>query len=530
MHKLMTALAASLAVVLFALGGTTGTEAQQHRYSTGGAQTPEAVKQSIPAAPIYRDFLPEAVDLSRYFPPVGDQGNMGSCVGWATAYAARAYYAMQVEHLDNTDPANIPSPGWIFGIIHLGDDCDGGAYIPDAMNALIDGSYSLADVPYDDTKCARPSQGDRAKATGFQIESYELVWDRQNPDLDKVKGALASGNPVVIIALLDASFFDLSPRHKIWHSDANKRNEGGHAITLVGFDDRSRTFKFINSWTTQWGDGGYGYMDYDTFAARVVEGYTMKMPGEPTVTLAEADFNPQVVEDTPPLIVRPIRPTLNPIDAGSSRDLGDDQPIDVGALKCGKVELTADADGNTIASGFVGTEAELDQVDAALKGKVDDNQVELAPWPACEVRLTLAGSLNDTDTPQVAVAPDAPRVGDQVAVGIQTPGFASYVYASYFSADGTVLNLSQPSSAALKAKPGHSVFQLGGEGDTSAFTVAPPVGDEMLLVVASEKPLFGAVRPDSETDRQFLSGLRDALLSGDAGRVTATLVPVTTAQ
>jgi hypothetical protein len=50
------------------------------------------------------------------------------------------------------------------------------------------------------------------------------------------------------------------------------------------------------------------------------------------------------------------------------------------------------------------------------------------------------------------------------------------------------------------------------------------------VVLASEKPLFAAALPDSETDRQFLSGLRDAVLSGKAGRVTATLVPVTTTE
>jgi hypothetical protein len=521
----LTILVAGALAALMTLTASAG--AQDHRFKTGGAPTPPQIKQSIPEAPVFRDFLPEAVDLSRYFPPVGDQGNMGSCVGWATAYAARAYYAMQVEHLDNSNPANVPSPGWIFDIIHLGDDCNGGAYIPDAMDALIGGSYSLAEFPYTDTACDAPSAAQRAKAKGFQIEGYELVWDQQNPDLDKVKGALAKGNPVVIIAALDASFFDLNPRHKIWHSDASKDNEGGHAITLVGYDDRSRTIKFINSWTTSWGDGGYGYMDYDTFAARVYEGYTMNLPGEPEVTLAEADFAPPVVEDAQPL--KPIKPIFSPVPTEATRDFGA-EPVDVGALQCGKVDLTTDADGNVVASGFVGTQAELDQVEAALKGKVDDNQVALAPWPACEVRLTLAGELGDTDTPQVAIDPTAPKVGDQMAVGIQTPGFASYLYAAYFSADGQVTNISQPNSSDLKAKPGHSVVRIGEEGGTSAITVAKPVGDEMLLVVASEKPLFGAVRPDSESDRQFLSGLRDAVLSGEGGRVTATLLPVTTTE
>ncbi len=48
--------------------------------------------------------------------------------------------------------------------------------------------------------------------------------------------------------------------------------------------------------------------------------------------------------------------------------------------------------------------------------------------------------------------------------------------------------------------------------------------------VAARAPLFDAARPNSELDRQFLSGLREAVLRGDAGRVTATLLPVTTTE
>jgi hypothetical protein len=133
--------------------------------------------------------------------------------------------------------------------------------------------------------------------------------------------------------------------------------------------------------------------------------------------------------------------------------------------------------------------------------------------------------------PQVAVAPEAPRVGEALNVGIETPGFASYLYAAYFSADGNVLSLAQPSSADLRPKAAHTILRFGdADAGQAALTIAPPVGDEMLLVVASERPLFASARADVETSRQYLSALREGVLSGAAGRVTATLVPVTTAE
>lgn len=526
-------LGALAAAALFVAMSVSGALAQE-QHKTGGQPTPASEKASIPQAPVFRDFLPEAVDLSKYMPAVGDQANQGSCVGWATAYAARAYYAEQIEHRDISQPQNIPSPAWLFDIIHLGNDCDGGAYIPDAMRVLMTGAYSLAEFPYDDSKCPRPQIVQRTKARDFKIDSFEQVWDQQEPDLDRVKGALAGGNPVVILASLDKSFWDISPEAPVWKATATAPDEGGHAITLVGYDDRSQTFKFINQWGTSWGVAGYGRMTYDTFAARVYQGYIMHLPGDPQVTLAESDF----VADTTPVPVTPTPPkpptgitpplTLRPTEA--SRDLEAElSPADLAEISCGHVDIVTDADGSRVAVGFVGSQHELDGIDAALQGKVDDNQVTLAPWPACEVRMTLASQLADTDTPQAIIDPTTPKVGDSLQVGIQSPGFASYLYAVYFSADGTVVNLAQPNSANLKPKAGHTQLKFG-DAQTDAMTlqVQKPVGDELLLVVASEKPLFNQALPDQESNRSFLSDLRQAVFSGDAGRVTATVLPVTT--
>lgn len=530
--KLVGLGALATATTLIVAMSASGAISQERRYSTGAQPTPDAVKATLPQAPVYRDFLPAAVDLSKYMPPVGDQLNQGSCVGWATAYAARAYYAYQVEHRDTTMTSNVPSPAWVFNIIHIGADCNQGSFVPDAMEVLRQGAPSLADYPYDDTKCPMPLPPARARATDFKIESYEMVWDQREPDLDRVKGALAKGQPVVITASLDAGFFDLNPNQSVWRSTPEAKSEGGHAFTLVGYDDNTQTFKFINSWNTGWGDQGYGRMTYDTFAARIWEGYIMHLPGDPEIALAEADFVPDAIKDLPPA-PPPFKPPLiiTPGSDDTSRAFAAIEPVDLGDLACGKVDIGTDAEGNAVATGFVGTEADLDRVTEALKGTVDNVDVALAPWPACEVKLTLATQLAETDVPQVAFAPEAPRVGDTLNLGIETPGFASYLYAAYFAADGNVLNVTQPTSDDLKPKAAHTVIRLGNaEAGQTQLTVSPPVGDELLLVVSSEKPLFGAARPDSETNRQFLSALREGVLSGEAGRITATLVPVTTAE
>jgi len=530
-------LGAIVAAALLLTMGLGAAAAQDGVHFTGGQPTPEAEKAAIPQAPVFRDFLPQAVDLSRYMPPVGDQGKQGSCVAWATAYAARAYYAEQIEHRDTTKPENVPSPGYLFDIIHIGNDCEQGSIIPDAMRVLVAGAYSLKDFPYDDTKCPRPMIVQRTKASDFRIQSFEQVWDTQQArDLDRVKGALAKGNPVVILTKLDPSFWDVTPQKPVWVADADAKDEGYHAVTLVGYDEVTQTFKFLNQWSTSWGDAGYGRMTYDTFAARTAEGYVMHLPGDPDVTLTDADFVADVVTKTAPPPAPPTPPTfkvpLNVRPTEASRDLEASLPAPpMGNLTCGKVDITTDASGNRVAVGFVGTQVELDAVNTALKGKVDDNQVTLAPWPACEVRMTLASQLADTDTPQAVIAPEAPKVGDQVQIGIESPGFASYLYAVYFSADGSVVSLTQPGVSGLKAKAAHTQLKFGDQqANAVSLQVEKPVGDEMLLVVASEKPLFDQALPDKESNRDFLNSLRRSVLTGDAGRVTATVLPVTTTE
>jgi len=344
------------AVALVVAMSATGAISQERRHPTGAAPTPPDRLAQLPEAPVYRDFLPQAVDLSRYMPAVGDQLDQGSCVGWATAYAARAYYAYQVEHRDIADTANIPSPAFVFNAIHLGKDCEQGSYVPDAMDVLKKGAPSFKDFPYDDTKCPTPLPPVRARATDFTIESYEMVWNQQDPkaSLDQVKGALAKGNPVVVTAALDAEFFNLNPRQSIWRSTPDKANEGGHAFTLVGYDDATETFKFINSWNTSWGDQGYGRMTYDTFKARVWEGHIMQMAGDPEIPLEDEDFVADVIDTTPP--PPPFKPPLivTPTEDVASRDINGD--IDLGELACGKVDIGTDAEGNSVATGFVGSE------------------------------------------------------------------------------------------------------------------------------------------------------------------------------
>src|SRR6185369_1485275 len=86
------ALIAALALALAAAVAPTDRASAQ-----GLVFEPDDAYAQYPKLERHRAFLPESVDLSARFPTPGDQGNQGSCVGWAVGYAARSYYAVARE-------------------------------------------------------------------------------------------------------------------------------------------------------------------------------------------------------------------------------------------------------------------------------------------------------------------------------------------------------------------------------------------------------------------------------------------------
>lgn len=48
---------------------------------------------------------------------------------------------------------------------------------------------------------------------------------------------------------------------------------GNHSVLLVGYDDTAGHFKFRNSWGTNWGENGNGYIPYQLFQTTWIEGW-----------------------------------------------------------------------------------------------------------------------------------------------------------------------------------------------------------------------------------------------------------------
>jgi hypothetical protein len=214
--------------------------------------------------------LPSAVDWSAGMPAPGDQLWQGSCVGWATGYALKTYQenAERAWGVDTT--AHQFSPGYIYNQIN--DGVDGGAYMADALDLLVEqGCDTLDSFPYDpDDYLRQPTTAQRARAWPFRARQWSTItysdWDVPM-DIDLVKAALRVEPVVAGGWVYRGTGWDQT-------GDINRRDvtgwpAGGHAICIVGYDDDrvmgdgNGAFKFINSWGPAWGHAGYGWMSYE---------------------------------------------------------------------------------------------------------------------------------------------------------------------------------------------------------------------------------------------------------------------------
>lgn len=467
----------------------------QEIFATGNLpESPESFA-ARPKTPVYRAFLPAQVDLSGSFPPPGDQGKQGSCVGWAVGYAARAYYALSLERRPPGQAAHIPSPAYVYNAIKdPAQSCNSGSNIARALDLLKSGSVSMARMPYDAGQCAPPSSQMRAAATDFRIDSWLAVDPAR---LDQVKAELAQRNPVVIGMNMRPAFHRL--RGPAVYRSSGEDEDGSHAMAVVGYDDGRQAFRVINSWGRRWGDGGYGWVGYDAFARDVHSAYVMRVSRPP---------------EPPPPPPQPAPPKPAPAPA----------PLAFDFVTCGKVEAKRTAAGLEV-KGYVGSRAEQDRAtDLARRQGASTVAIDLRPWPQCEALMTLDKGLAAAERPRVRIVRpgggSGPLVagpltkGQPFAVEIDSPPWPSYLQVVYIQADGTAVPLLQPDAAAMAATPPNSRIVIGdGKNGGPKFTVSPPYGEEIVIAVAGRSPLFAKPLPQTATEREFLTALRQAVIA-----------------
>ena len=213
-------------------------------------------------APLFRfpQGLPPSVDLRSEFPPVYDQGQLGSCT--ANSIAGAIACDQRKQGVKEFTPSRL--------FIYYNERAMEGTVRQDAGAQIRDGVKSVAtlgappetDWPYDIGKFAqKPPKQAYTDAKSDLVTTYARV----TQDLTQMRGCLAEGYPFVFGFTVYESF-ESQAVAKTGEMPMPKTGEkvvGGHAVVAAGYRDDQRVFIVRNSWGSAWGLNGYFLMPYE---------------------------------------------------------------------------------------------------------------------------------------------------------------------------------------------------------------------------------------------------------------------------
>jgi len=214
--------------------------------------------------------LAKKVDLREWCTPIEDQGELGSCTAHA-GVGMLEYYERRTtgKHLD-------ASRLFLYKVTRqlLGFKGDDGAYLRSTMKAMV--LFGVPPEKYWPYKPEKYNVDPDNFCFAFAQNYKSLKYYRLDPAgktstqvLDEVKKKLAAELPCMFGFSVYSSMPALGEgTGNIPYPKRGDTLEGGHAVLAVGYDDDKKigsdkgAILIRNSWSTHWGDKGYGWLPY----------------------------------------------------------------------------------------------------------------------------------------------------------------------------------------------------------------------------------------------------------------------------
>ena len=222
--------------------------------------------------------LPISVDLREWCSPVEDQGGIGSCTAHAGVGIIEYYERKSFRrHID-------ASRLFLYKVTRnlMKIKGDTGAYLRTTMGAMV-----LFGVPPEEYWPYKEDEKEFDKeppafcyafAQSFQTVRYfrhDPPGTRAEEILRKVKTYLSKGHPAMFGFTVYNSVEQAEKTGKIPFPTPKEKIEGGHAIAVIGYDDKMKiknkyggvettgALLIRNSWGKGWGEEGYGWLPYE---------------------------------------------------------------------------------------------------------------------------------------------------------------------------------------------------------------------------------------------------------------------------
>ena len=208
--------------------------------------------------------LPVSYSLKQYAPVPGDQGQVGSCAAWGTAYTAMGV----LENMDHAqgfwdNPLDLLPGGGGSAMYVYSQTCggvDNGSYILDNVAVEISqgddeqSDYTQGESDWRD----QPTAQETANARNWVLAAGHDI----GTDQYSIEQAISNNEPVVLGIAVTRAFENNTSGN---YPDPNNPYDdshslGGHAPCAVGYDAGGLIVE--NSWGPYWDNGGYVHISW----------------------------------------------------------------------------------------------------------------------------------------------------------------------------------------------------------------------------------------------------------------------------
>lgn len=216
-------------------------------------------------------ILPKSIDNREECTPVRNQGKEGACTGYALVAVAEMLYWRKIA-----SPPDL-SERWAYEKAKLHDEWEGADYEGSSIRGAVKAWEKVGICPeyywpYKANRPGKPKPKADVKAKDFPVEKYERCMG-----IDNIKHAIHYRGCTIAAVNVHKGWFLAIGKDTIPFKPAYSQ-EGGHAITLVGYDDDKQIFWVKNSWGKEWGINGYAGLTYKDALVNIRDVWMASIP------------------------------------------------------------------------------------------------------------------------------------------------------------------------------------------------------------------------------------------------------------
>ncbi len=274
--------------------------------------------------PMAASAYPASVDNSEseYFPAIGDQDRVGSCVCWGEVYYAFTYANCKAKGIPATG-ANVFSPAFVYNQVKCSG---GGTWSESVIKVLLtEGAPSFETVDFEtySNDASNRSwfpvksvwqEAEKTRLTSYvSISNPGQITSPDDDDLNQIKSYLSQGYLVTFACTMYGWEYGRIPSGSAhageWITTGAHTDEGGHVMTIVGYDDNiyfdvnndgviqdaeRGALKIANSWGTSYKNDGFCWVLYDALNGTSAAGAPSNVNGKRRISAMRSFYTQYV--------------------------------------------------------------------------------------------------------------------------------------------------------------------------------------------------------------------------------------------